>query len=1118
MVLMAMKNNVKKVPVVLFVGLVLVNLSNGFAIKEPGPYTASFSGSSSSASAFSHASSSSYSFGSGGAINPENLAVGAVAKASAVAGAGIHNGQAVAGAVAQAGAVAGSAAGSTAGSYDHFGANLAQSGQGYSGAVSSSGAFSGATSGSEITSGSSKPSIDNGSYKVIESPKYSTGYSSGNGGGSKTNYVVSGNYAQQVPAGGCSTCKQTSPVIVPLPLTPTSNHHTSSYSGSKTSSYQHISPSLIATFPGPSGSILDSKPATPSHATSANSGSYNNVVIAKHPQHGGIHEIIAILPGPSGSIYDNKPANGQKPNNGAGSTYINHSGSAANAGSSSTSYNVPAVAPSSSGNNHVFPGPSGSIHDSKPANAGSTSTSYNIPASHPVVGPVCSYTPGSPNKCGSNIPASHPDVAPAPSSPSHVSPGISASIHDSKPFGAVSGSSANAGSTSTSYNIPASHPVVEPVCSYTPGSPNKCGSTAPSYNVPDVAPAPSGPNHVFPGPSGSIHDSKPAGGSSASANAGAIAGSTSTSYNIPASHPVAGPVCSYTPGSPNKCPSTVPSYNVPASNPDVAPAPSGPSHVFPGPSESIHDSKPTGAVSGSSANAGAIAGSTSTSYNIPTSHPIVGPVCSYTPGSPNKCGSTSTSYNIPGSNPVAPSSPSHVFPGPSGSIHDSKPAAAVSGSSNANAGAAAGSISTSYNIPASHPVVGPVCSYTPGSPNKCGSSGTDVANVAGSTSTVYNNHGSANNVGSDSSNSGSGSITYNPYSAQPHPSSNSGTYYIDKPSSNIEPPLSSSAPSFSGQIPCKDNNCGSGIVYDDKKDHSGQYQQINHDQAHLSGGIVYQNEDGSYSNNPTTPKTIYKNAEHGGHAVSNSEDQGGILIGPGTGNLPVEQNDKVPFGSAPGGSETFVKNAAQSGSETSDKHVPFGYAAGGSHAKSGSETFDKNTPSSGFATGGSHAQRGSENAPYGSHEESDSVIIQKSDEVAIQKHSGYNSNNNFGSGYATGQVLINQGNNVYDATNSGSNEIGSKTGHSGQNLAFGVSSGGLLNTLFGHGGLSGSSAGAGYHKSGGGSGAYSSSGANGVGYQNSGAGSAAYSSSGSYASAGSFAGASAHAGSYARSF
>lgn len=59
---------------------------------------------------------------------------------------------------------------------------------------------------------------------------------------------------------------------------------------------------------------------------------------------------------------------------------------------------------------------------------------------------------------------------------------------------------------------------------------------------------------------------------------------------------------------------------------------------------------------------------------------------------------------------------------------------------------------------------------------------------------------------------------------------------------------------------------------------------INHDQAHLSGGVVFQNEDGSYYNHPAPAKPIYKNSASGGYAVSsNPKDNTGVLIGESSG-------------------------------------------------------------------------------------------------------------------------------------------------------------------------------------------------------------------------------------------
>lgn len=55
---------------------------------------------------------------------------------------------------------------------------------------------------------------------------------------------------------------------------------------------------------------------------------------------------------------------------------------------------------------------------------------------------------------------------------------------------------------------------------------------------------------------------------------------------------------------------------------------------------------------------------------------------------------------------------------------------------------------------------------------------------------------------------------------------------------------------------------------------------INHDKSHLSEGIVFQNEDGSYYNHPAPTKPIYKNSPSGGYAVSsNPADNIGVLVG-----------------------------------------------------------------------------------------------------------------------------------------------------------------------------------------------------------------------------------------------
>ncbi|XP_066148277.1 uncharacterized protein [Euwallacea fornicatus] len=378
---------------------------------------------------------------------------------------------------------------------------------------------------------------------------------------------------------------------------------------------------------------------------------------------------------------------------------------------------------------------------------------------------------------------------------------------------------------------------------------------------------------TLPGPSGSIYDSKPA---SAVASAGAHADAA-----IAPSHP------QVVPAHPQVVqPSAAPSCF--DSNCGSKPSLSDIISVLPGSLGSIHESKPaSGVISTSHQTSGSSSGSHSSSGSIslvpPT--PVVGPSCSYAPVS----GSTDCGGN-------SASEANSVYNG-------------------------AGSVT---NIPASHPVVGPVCNYSPGSPNKC---------VSSESSTSHAEAGA-----SDTSEYEAGSAVLTPSIHPQLPSP--GTYYVNKPTSNIEPPHVNQAHTFAGQIPCDDSKCGniqkevsqahpgncgsaggcggavaasqgsaaSGIIYETKEANT-QYSSTNHDAAHVSGGVVFQNEDGSYSNLPKGTRPIYKNSDKGGYAISsNAADNTGVLIGPGTGHLPIEA-DRKPFGTqgAFGGSDALNK-------------------------------------------------------------------------------------------------------------------------------------------------------------------------------------------------------------------
>uniref|UniRef100_A0AAR5PR44 Fibroin heavy chain-like n=1 Tax=Dendroctonus ponderosae TaxID=77166 RepID=A0AAR5PR44_DENPD len=791
------------------------------------------------------------------------------------------------------------------------------------------------------------------------------------------------------------------------------------------------------------------------YSTGYSSGAKTNYAVSNNYVHGSQNSVGGCatckgpFPGPNGSIHDYKLASSVPALAGA------QSGQQASAGAAAVSHQT----------STTFPGDSGHIYTSKPVTehqgAGAGSSEYSG-SGHVSSGLISSF------------------------------PGPTGSIYDSKPVGAAaaassgaaSGASYGAGSGATSGSSTSSgfssHTLPAPPCSYSSGSSN-CGVAPHSNPQPNAGSGLSGIIGVLPGPSGSIHDSKPAvagahgaaaiagsgaysgsgsltGGHSAAA-AGAVADSgvvggsydgTGSITNNPTTHSASRPVSQVSSGAVSQASASASAQGTSEVN--------GP---FPGPSGSIHDYKPAPVVGSGYSGSGAQ------------------PACSYTPGSPNPCSTGGSSY------------------GSSGNVVK-QPVLSAAGSGSSTGSYDAGSSSSSdysgsvSNIPASHPVVGPACSYTPGSPSKC----------SGKESSV-----SAPSI---------------------HPElPSSGTYYVNKPSVDVEPPLVVAAPNFSSQYPCVDSSCGtvqngaesdahagsggSGVIYVDHNQ-EGQYQGVNHDSAHLSGGLVFQNEDGTYSNAPIAGNPIYKNAQKGGYAVSSNEaDNTGILIGPGTGQLPVEADAK-PFGTqgAFGGSAAFAKDA--SGSQGLSGGVSGGFtnkaqAISGSGASSGHNYGAANQQHSTSSSGA--LEFGSEITPVKEQCSScgDTEVI-AAEPIPSSSHAGAGA-----SGFATGHVLLNQGSNTYDVTNagaySGSSQFGLPGCGSGK-CSFGGGSyggaqaGGILEKLFGGGGLSG----AGFKQFG------------------SQAGSAAYSSSGSYsgASAGSFASAQAgasaraQAGSYAHSY
>ncbi|XP_060518522.1 uncharacterized protein LOC132697217 isoform X3 [Cylas formicarius] len=169
-----------------------------------------------------------------------------------------------------------------------------------------------------------------------------------------------------------------------------------------------------------------------------------------------------------------------------------------------------------------FPGPSGSIHDYKLATPSHSTATVQVPSVVPAVNPISTSNIYSSKPANAATPIHSVTYGEGPGYHGSVGtnkdfiqtlPGSAGSIYSSKPVSHIveSGSAYNtvqnyAPSYSGNVGTP-SIPIVGPACSYRPGSPHKeCG---PLGNIGSSNVAVSVPG-TFPGPTGSIHDSKPA--------------------------------------------------------------------------------------------------------------------------------------------------------------------------------------------------------------------------------------------------------------------------------------------------------------------------------------------------------------------------------------------------------------------------------------------------------------------------------------------------------------------------------------------------------------------------------------------------------------------------------
>lgn len=377
-----------------------------------------------------------------------------------------------------------------------------------------------------------------------------------------------------------------------------------------------------------------------------------------------------------------------------------------------------------------FPGPKGSIYDSKPAPPGGGGPSGIVSAPVGVNKPTQVYQPApiSSSSINTVVPGSSQAIA-------ATFPGPSGSIHSSKPAyaggGGVAGAVASAGASSSV--IPTQN---QP--SYG-GYPSVSGSNVNTGGAPIVPGSSQAIAGSFPGPSGSIHASKPA-----------------TNYaqtNLPSNYPTYGSnnviVPSPTPANPSY------SNNVNAG--DV-------SGGFPSTSGSIHPNKPVYSqnipyTAGSTVTAGssAIAGASSTASSLPgqiSKVPSYGSITSTIPESISSVTNTipatiSTANTIP-SLPATSNSPSYENGTPLGPITSNKPIIVASSEPTAPG--------NYYEKPvySDLPFYPPLGTYPPSYSLPSTVATLPSSTTTGSTSTTQTHSGAYGSVGSSNIDIGSG--------------------------------------------------------------------------------------------------------------------------------------------------------------------------------------------------------------------------------------------------------------------------------------------------------------------------------------------------------------------------
>lgn len=485
-------------------------------------------------------------------------------------------------------------------------------------------------------------------------------------------------------------------------------------------------------FPGPSGSIFDYKPAPPggggpdkawvvspvteSHnGVQASSGATINAGTA-----GLTFKLVSSFPGATGSIFDSKPATGAPEN-----IHTSKPGVASTPVLGACTGN--SCAPSGSYNSYnSFPGSSGSIYDSKPVSGIVVSSQPSYSSGTSCLGLSCSSSgtfkpsislPGASGSIHDSKPVTGTVTSPSLSNGSGVgclgsscTSVVDVVSSSQGPGVGCSGTRCSFSAVNEPYHYPATGCSSSSGCAVQPPLASSTGSGGVTSVI-----------GILPGPLGSIHDSKPVIGGSVGCGTTSCAGQSSSSILKPTIQGIAPSHSGFSkpipPGSSgnvhdNESSSGASSSAVAGSNAQTItgveegiyqPSSLGSRPQFPGSTGSIYDSKPANSVSSSVNNVGT--GVQSVISNTQLQHQSVSPIS--LPGSLGSIHQSKPATLSPNNVPINADLPYIIetLPGHPGSIHNSKLVGTGVAHSNKNTGAAS-----------TVPCTGSSCTYSSNKP------------------------------------------------------------------------------------------------------------------------------------------------------------------------------------------------------------------------------------------------------------------------------------------------------------------------------------------------------------------------------------------------------------------